>query len=269
MADEPKIASVLAADIGNTYITLGCVLGEAVLVTRKVPTNDLSSLGDALAELWEAMDHPRRLAASSVNPSALTVLEKVAQERLDQPVTVVGRDIPLPIETSLDEPEKIGVDRLCSAAAAYNRLNQACIVADFGTAITIDCVNDEGVFIGGSILPGMRLQVESLHEKTAQLPLVELADPTWVFGRNTKEAIVGGIVRGTRGAMRELVEAYATELAVWPLVICTGGDASLIGRDEGLVQAIVPELCLIGIALAFYKSLLPIDEPGEEQPEEQ
>jgi type III pantothenate kinase len=206
------------------------------------------------------MEKPRRLVAGSVNPAALTVLEKMAEQRLGEPVAVVGRDIPLPIATTLPEPEKIGVDRLCCAAAAFQRLQQPCVVADFGTAVTIDCVNPDGVFIGGAILPGLTLQAAALHDRTAQLPQVEPVNPDWVFGRNTNEAIVGGIVYGLRGAMRELVESYATELAVWPTVITTGGDAELIGLQEGIVQAIVPELNLIGIALAFYKSLPPEED---------
>ncbi len=105
------------------------------------------------------------------------------------------------------------------------------MVADFGTAITIDCVNDEGVFQGGAILPGLDMAAKSLQAGTAQLPLVELSNPDWVFGKDTRQAIVGGLVYGARGALRELVETYATELGHWPVVILTGGDAALVCGD--------------------------------------
>ena len=145
------------------------------------------------------------------------------------------------LKTTLQEPQQVGVDRLVpAAAAAYGRLGQACVVVDLGTAVTIDCVDDDGVFRGGVILPGARMQAAALHSGTAQLPEASLREPDWVFGKNTEEAIIGGIVYGLRGAIRERVEAYATELSEWPLVILTGGDAGLIKMDEGFVQATVP-----------------------------
>ncbi|NQU76508.1 MAG: type III pantothenate kinase [Planctomycetes bacterium] len=259
MAVEPRLAYVLAADVGNTHVTLGAVRGDQVYVSRKLATVDLSGLNQALVEMWEVMDRPRRLVAASVNQPALDALKAAAMTVLEEPVSVVGEDIPLPIQTSLDEQVKIGTDRLCCAAAAYARLQQACVVVDLGTAVTVDCVDDGGKFIGGAILPGMKMQAVALHRGTAQLPEVEPVQPDWVFGRNTTEAIVGGIVYGVRGAVRAIVEAYATELCKWPLVITTGGDAELFGRDGELVQAIVPDLCLMGISLAFYQSLLPTD----------
>jgi len=171
----------------------------------------------------------------------------------------VGRDLPLPAATRLPEPRKIGVDRLCAAAAAFDRLGTACVVADFGTAITIDCVDDEGLFLGGAILPGLHMSAGALARDTAQLPVTEPVNPDWVFGRNTQEAIAGGLVFGARGALRELVESYATALGHWPLVIVTGGDAHLICPDPNaseLVQAIVPDLVLRGAAIAYYRTLL-------------
>jgi type III pantothenate kinase len=129
-------------------------------------------------------------------------------------------------------------------------------VVDLGTAITVDCVSSDGVFLGGAILPGMRMQARALHEGTAKLPEVELAEPEGVFGADTVEAIRSGIVVGVRGAVRTLVEAYASELNQWPIVVTTGGDADLFGNPEGIVQAQAPPLCLLGIARALYRSLV-------------
>jgi len=151
------------------------------------------------------------------------------------------------------------VDRLCAAVAAFDRLGVPCVVADFGTAITIDCVNAEGVFLGGAILPGLGLSAESLSAGTAQLPRVKLSEPNWVYGKDTEQAIIGGVVYGARGALRGLVEAYATDLGRWPVVILTGGDARWVCQSPSqsdLVQAIVPDLVLRGVAIAYYKTLL-------------
>ncbi len=241
-----KPESILACDVGNSRIGMGCVIDEEITHVRRVPVGEV---GDALADLWRQCPAPSLIAACSVQPEYLAALESAARQ-LEQKVLVVGRDLPLPIETDLPEPERIGTDRLCSAAMAYHRLGGPCVVADFGTAITIDCVNSEGVFLGGAILPGLRLSTESLARGTSALPAVKPVKPDWVFGADTCQAIIGGIIFGARGALRELVESYAAELGVWPEVILTGGDAELVGSDCDIVSAIVPDLCLLGVGLS-------------------
>ncbi len=225
---------------------MGCVVDEEITHVRRVPVGEV---GDALADLWRQCPSPSRIAACSVQPEYLSALESAARQ-IEQKVLVVGRDLPLPIETDLPEPERIGTDRLCLAAMAYHRLGGPCVVADFGTAITIDCVNSEGIFLGGAILPGLRLSADALARGTAALPAVKPLKPDWVFGADTCQAIIGGIVFGARGALRELVESYAAELGVWPEVILTGGDAELVGSDCDIVSAIVPDLCLLGVGLS-------------------
>jgi type III pantothenate kinase len=255
LTDMPHI---LACDVGNTAIHFAQVHGDEVTPQRSMRIGDLSGLGASLMELWQQMPPPRKLVAASVNPAALKALEAAVAETLHEQVLVIGRDLPLPIETDLPNPELIGVDRLCCAAAAYDRLGRSCVVADFGTAITVDCVNDDGVFVGGAILPGLSMSASSLHGGTAQLPLVEPARPEGVFGKNTRQAILSGLIRGAQGALRELVETYATELGHWPMVIITGGDAGLICRNAGesdLVQAFVEDLSLRGVAASYYRTL--------------
>ena len=113
--------------------------------------------------------------------------------------------------------------------------------------------------MGGAILPGLQMGAQGLETQTSLLPKTKLENPTWVFGTNTHEAIVGGLVYGARGALRELTEAYATELSHWPVVIITGGDAKLICPDpnaSGLVQARVDNLAVRGVSIAYYKTLL-------------
>ncbi|OPX22333.1 MAG: hypothetical protein B1H04_05155 [Planctomycetales bacterium 4484_123] len=250
-----EVKTVLALDVGNSRVAMGAV-GEGVTSSLRLPRENLDGLGEALGGLWEQMPEPRCVAACSVNPANLAKVESAVRERLGQDVLVVGRDLPLPMQTDLPEPHSIGTDRLCSAAMAYFRLQTACVVADFGTAITIDCVNDQGVFLGGAILPGLEVAAEALARRTALLPEVQPARPEWVFGKDTRQAIVGGLVYGARGALRELTEAYATELGRWPPVIATGGDAELVAAGYDIVHAVVPDLSLLGVALAYQKTQL-------------
>ncbi len=254
-----NVSNVLACDVGNTFVRFASVNSDEVSDVRSMRIGELGELGRAVGETWAGMPRPKKIVAASVNPPALKALEAATAESPNEPVLVVGRDLPLPIDTDLPNPEAVGTDRLCCASAAFDRLGVACVVADFGTAITIDCVNAEGVFVGGSILPGLAMQAESLQAGTAQLPRVRLVEPDWVFGKDTRQAIIGGIIFGARGLLRERVEAYATQLGQWPTVIATGGDAKLICGDPNgsqLVQAIVPNLSLHGVAMAYYRTLL-------------
>ena len=164
----------------------------------------------------------------------------------------------MPLE--VDEPKALGTDRVCAAVAAYDQLGTACVVADFGSAVTLDLVSEEGAFLGGTISPGLAMSLKALAENTDQLPTLSARQPDWVVGKTTEQCMIGGVIFAARGALRERVEAYATELGSWPTVILTGGDAELIcphPGEDGLVQAIVSDLILRGVAIAYYNSLLP------------
>jgi len=248
--------ATLACDVGNSRIAVGCVMDEQADPVRRLDAEALGDLPEVLAELWAQMPDPKRVVASSVCPDHLAALQSAADGRLGQKVLIVGQDLPFPIDTDLPDPQRIGADRLCSAAMAYRRLQSACVVADFGTAITIDCVSDDGVFLGGAILPGLTLSAEALARGAAALPKVALARPEGAFGKDTRQAILVGLVHGARGALREFTEAYATELGQWPPLICTGGDAELVAGGYDIVHAIVPDLCLMGIALAGMQETL-------------
>ncbi len=249
MSESNEQQTILTCDVGNSRIALAAMVGEKPLETRRLSTQEFHLLPEMLRQLWS--EHAcEAVAASSVSPRNLALLDEAAGH-LGQKVMLVGRELPLPIDSDLPDLARVGTDRLCSAAMAYFSFEKACAVASFGTAITIDCVGDDGAFLGGAILPGLKMSAQALHEGTAALPKVELHRPDWVFGRNTIDAIIGGIVYGARGALRELTEAYATKLGQWPPLLVTGGDAELVCKDYDIVHAIVPDLCLMGVGLAY------------------
>jgi type III pantothenate kinase len=138
-----------------------------------------------------------------------------------------------------------------NVAAAFEQMGKGCVVVDAGTAITVDCCNDQGQFLGGSISPGVNMMLDALHEHTAKLPRVEFKTPTGAIGKNTEQAILQGAYHGVRGMVKELVENYATELGYWPDLIATGGDAQALFEGWELVHAVAPDLTLYGIALAY------------------
>jgi type III pantothenate kinase len=251
----PRAAELVVIDIGNSSVHLGAAHDGMIADRVVLDAADEEGLPLAIERLWSALDAgvPREVVAASVAPETLRWVADAVERITGQQILVVRDQIDLPIAVEVGNPDTVGVDRVCAAAAAHAQLKRACVVADLGTAITIDCVSDDGVFMGGAILPGLRLSALSLEEHTAALPLVEIVEPTNPWGRDTREAINNGIFFGAVGALREIVERYATEMSKWPDLILTGGAAELIARHANFVDHVVPDLTLRGIALAYYR----------------
>jgi type III pantothenate kinase len=205
-------------------------------------------------------DRVKAIAAASVVPDVLPDLRTRLADTLQSPLLEVGHELHRPMSLAVENPERVGVDRICSAAAAYETIGRACVVASFGTAVTIDCVNEEGVFMGGAILPGLGLQAKALHEGTAALPLVKIEPSGAIYGATTEQAIRNGVLLGTVGALREITERYATELHAWPQLVVTGGGAEMVAKECEFIDNVVPDLCIRGIALAYRKHFAEFDD---------
>jgi type III pantothenate kinase len=255
--------SVLAIDIGNSRVGLNVfTFGKAQDAAIRLTHNQLDhELPTALRELWKkaqsetaANDNgAAALVISSVVPEATARIAQAAHEALQQEPLVIGRDIHVPVKTMLRDETTVGQDRLLGALCAYVNTQRACAIIHAGSALVVDCVDDEGIFRGGAIAPGLMMGAKALHEFTAQLPAASITPPEdeHPFGRYTQEAINLGLYVGARGAVRELVERYATALGSWPHVVATGGDAVHLLQDAGFVDSFIPDLVLQGAALAW------------------
>lgn len=250
------LPTVLAINIGNSTTIAGLVRDQVVDSVISVETRALDTFAPQLAELWGQVEDPgrARIVIGSVVANRVEPLCQIVMGVTGLDALVIRRDLPLPMELDVENPDTVGVDRVCGAAAAYHRLHHACVVADIGTAMTVNVVNDAGVFLGGAILPGPYTAAQSLAEHTAALPKIELRRPERHIGRNTEEAILSGVIYGTVGALRELTERYATEMGHWPQLVVTGGGANLISELCEFVDNVVPHLTLMGIALAWQKN---------------
>ncbi|MBI4581123.1 MAG: type III pantothenate kinase [Planctomycetes bacterium] len=255
-ASGPPATHLLLVSIGNTRVAIAPWADGRRGAARHVK---LDPVGRAVAEaqaVWDTFPADGRRAAviASVNPPGLDEFRAGCEGRGIGPVLVVGDDLDLPLPVDLPEPEKVGIDRLCAAAAAYEKMKCACVVADFGTAVTIDLIADNGVFLGGTILPGMALAAKSLHEYTALLPLVEVGRPTHTLGKDTASAIRNGIFAMMAGALREVTERYATDIGKWPPLIVTGGDGEAVASACDFVDHVVPDLGLDGLVIAYRRA---------------
>lgn len=250
-------APVIVLDIGNTSIKVGTWTKDELKTPVSLATEDMPAFQSAMTAHVEAM--PTGSAAAvvivSVVPDVLDRIRAHIEATTERIPLVVGEKIPLPIEVEVDDVNALGMDRVCAAAAAYDKVQSACTVIDFGTAVTVDLVNDEGKLIGGAILPGVEMQLRALHEQTAVLPHVKPGIPQTPFGRNTTEAIQNGVCRGIAGAVRGLVEAYSTHLNHWPRVVATGGDLEWLLPNCDFIDTAVSDLALRGGGVAYTKYL--------------
>ncbi|MGB2986166.1 MAG: type III pantothenate kinase [Phycisphaerae bacterium] len=250
-------APVVVIDIGNTFTGIATWWKGDLKTPLSVPTDDERAFAEAFAAHTDAAPkgRPAAVVIGSVVPTALEHARTYVAKRREQDALVIGETIPLPIDVDVTDTRAIGVDRVCAAAAVYDKLQTGCTVIDFGTAVTIDLIDDAGTLLGGAILPGLKMQLHALHEHTAVLPEVEPAMPELPYGRSTTEAIQTGVCRGLAGAVRALVEAYAEYLNRWPQVVATGGDLAFIAPYCDFLDAQVQHLTLRGIGVAYAKHL--------------
>lgn len=248
-------AHLILMDIGNTNVAVAAWSDDTRGDAESIPTAAFDRLVDHLARLWSDLpvNGTRAVVVCSVCPPVLDRLREACEARGIEPLLAVGQEIepPITIDAGVLEPSRVGTDRLCAAAGAFAKVNAACVVADFGTALTIDLVADNGVFLGGTILPGITLSAQALHEHTAQLPLVDVGCPSETLGRDTASAIRNGIYAMMVGALREITERYATDIGKWPPLVVTGGNAADIARGAEFVDKVIPDLCLDGLVIAY------------------
>lgn len=247
----------LATSIGNTRTRIGVFCDGKLSETLVASNSDADQIGRQLEEGYGLLgDRPdRSVLIAAVDPDVEQEVSSLVTERLDVPVNRVERDMKIPIGRQLDREAIIGVDRLLNAAAAYDVLKQTCVIVDAGTALTVDLVDGSGTFHGGAIAPGGQMMLDSLHRGTALLPQMRLAKPDEPIGHNTAQAMLVAAYYGVRGIVRELVEQYAEAVGVYPVVVATGGDAELFFSDYEMVERIVPDLTLQGMAVTLRSAM--------------
>jgi len=264
--------NIIAIDIGNTNINIGLFLDGEEQYIKTVPGQNEKELAEVLEAAWKQVLSAKNsenkkvkgtIVVSSVKPVWTEVVRKIAEQASGQKMLVIGKDVPLPMPLFVDEPAKVGTDRVVAAAAAYAVVESAVVVADFGTAVTIDLVDEHGVFQGGVIFPGFELSTMALNEHTAQLPKVNVTKPAEPYGKNTNDAINCGVYYAAVAALQEVIRRYAEKIGRWPQTVLTGSAAKLIQSDCAFIDSFVPNLVVKGIVLAYQKYIEQASESAE------
>lgn len=241
-------------DIGNSNVTFGFKDGDEwmgqwrMITTRSDPfTFYRSRLINELLESGFQIDEIHRITISSVVPDLTTALSEVVLDVLGHRPKLFTTESYTPITVDIHHPDQLGLDLYANAVSAFARYNSACIVVDFGTALTFTSIDSNGTLLGVAITPGLYTALKSLSGNTAQLPEVDLAQPPSAIGKNTSEAIRAGIVFGYEGLIEHILKHTKSTIGGQPKVIATGGLSSKMPQLHSLFDDVDPSLTLDGI----------------------
>ena len=235
---------LLAIDIGNANIHFGLFDGMELARASAVPCANPDALPEAVGDASVT-----GIALASVAPTVSERLISMLGMRYGMPVLLAGRDLPYGIDIQCDAPENVGADRILNAVAAYRRTERATIVADIGSAVTVDLVSARGSFCGGAIAPGPGLMAKALHEHTEQLPQAVLSEPPPPLGRDTHAAIRAGVYWGTVGLVDRLIAEMARSHGVPEAALIAGGAGAWVAPLLKSEAEFVPHLTLEGLAI--------------------
>lgn len=252
---------LLCLDVGNTHIVGGLFDGDALKLRFRYATPQIGTadqFGIFLRGILQTNDIPREKIATfalcSVVPSCnYTIRHAITQYFPKAEFFVLQAGVKTGINIKYKNPNEVGADLIAGSIGGVHAFpNKNLIIADLGTATTLVAVSKKNDFLGGVIMPGMKLSMESLRSNTAKLMEVDIEMPDTYLGQSTRECIQRGLYFGHLGAMREVIAGYTRELfnGEKPVVIGTGGFSHLF-RDKSIFDAILPDLVLQGIRIAY------------------
>ena len=251
---------ILGLDVGNSQIYCGVFENDRLKVQfRRTSTTRSSSdelgifLRAALRENRIDPDAIDEIAACSVVPDLNYSLRACCQKYFGIEPMIIRPGIKTGLKIRYKDPKEVGTDRIADAIGAVKlHPGRNLIVVDFGTATTVCAISREREFLGGNILPGLRLSMEALEANTAQLPSVEIKPVRSAIGRTTVESIQSGLYWSNVGMVKELSGRITAELFADdpPVVIGTGGFSHLFDRER-LFDEVVPDLILSGLLEAL------------------
>jgi len=256
---------LLAIDVGNTNIVLGLfdmsvgrdapVIQSWRISTSRERTPDEYGLA-SLALLSHRGIEPSQITdviISSVVPPLHPVLDTWIQDYFKTDPIWIGPGVKTGLKVMLDNPSELGADRIVNCVAGIERHGIPLIALDFGTATTFDVVNAKREYLGGLILPGLKISAEALFQRASRLPRVEIAEPERLVGRNTVQAMQSGLFYGYIGQVDGILERLLTEFP-GARVVATGGLAKTISSASKYIQTWDPDLTLEGLKLLWLKN---------------
>ncbi len=249
---------LLVVDIGNSNIVIGVFKDGKLLRNWRVGTNKAGSCdeyGIILLNLFKHSDIDQKNISgaiiSCVVPSLQDIFTEAIKKYLEIEPLAVSPGIKTGMPIRYNNPKEVGADRIVNAVGAFEKYKKELIIIDFGTATTFDYVSADGEYLGGTITPGVMISLESLCEKASKLPRVELMKPKTVIGKDTVSSMQSGIFYGYVSLVNGMVEKIKKEMKSDPMVIATGGLASLISSSAKSVDKVEAHLTLDGLKIIY------------------
>lgn len=254
---------LLTIDIGNSQTVLGLHRASDLFCHFRIKTDRHATADELAGQLRSllglhdlGLTEISAMVVGSVVPTLKTAWRSVGHQRLRLTPLIIGDDdVHTGVVIRTDNPQEVGADRIINALAGFHRHRQALIIADFGTAITFDCVSDQGDYLGGAIAPGMAISLDALSSRTAKLPKVDISTPPrTAIATNTGDAIKSGMLFGYGGLVEGITARLAAEFPKPPLVIATGGMAALVAPFAPSIKHVEPALTLEGLRLVYERN---------------
>lgn len=226
---------ILAIDMGNSNIVIGCVDDEKTIFVERLSTDKSKTILEyamhfkTVLELYDIdSDMIDGGIISSVVPQLTNIIKKAVEKIIKKDVMVVGPGIKTGLNLHLDNPKQVGSDLIVDAVAGVNKYGAPLIIIDMGTATTLSVVDKNSTYIGGAILTGVRLSMDALATRTSQLFNVGLEPPSHVIGKNTADCMKSGLIVGNAACIDGMIDRMQEELGYETKIVATGGLANVV-----------------------------------------
>ncbi len=258
---------ILALDIGNTNIEVGCVDEKKIYFTERLSTDinktdlEYAVLIKTVLELHGVREkNVEGAIISSVVPPLNHILKVAIRKLLHCSPVVVGAGLKTGLNIRIDNPGSMGADLVVDSVAGLNEYGAPLIIVDMGTATTITVIDKNRCYVGGVIIPGVMVSLESLVSGTSQLPRVSLATPAKCIGKNTVDCMKSGIIYGQASQVDGMIDRFQEELGYDCTLVATGGMAKII--IPRCIHDIVVDnyLMMKGLRIIYYKNVVKNQE---------